>query len=316
MRADRLVAVLLLLQARGRVTAAEVAEELEVSKRTARRDLEALAMSGVPVYSQAGRGGGWMLVGGATTDLTGLTGDEARALLLTVGTTVNASPALRRAVGKLVQALPEPFRAGADRAADVALVDEAAWGRAIRRDDTEHLEPLQQALLDQRQVELGYHGPGRGPTTRVIHPWGLVSKAGIWYLVAGTGAGQRTFRVSRVTGVRLLDEPAQRPADFDLGRVWRSITVRVQEHLHPVVAAGAVERAMLGPLRYALGPRLRVGPARADGRVEVEVAGETVPILAAQLSGFAPALEVEEPAEVRRALLAIGHRLVERYGDG
>src|SRR3982075_4276131 len=114
MRADRLVATLLFLQSRGRVTANEVAEELEVSERTARRDLEALAMSGVPVYSQAGRGGGWSLVGGARTDLSGLTADEARTLFLVAGPSSAATPEVKAALRKLVQALPATFRAGAE----------------------------------------------------------------------------------------------------------------------------------------------------------------------------------------------------------
>src|SRR4249919_202067 len=112
-RADRLVAVLLILQARGRVTAAQLADELEISERTARRDLEALAMAGVPVYSQAGRGGGWSLVGGARTDLSGLTASEARALFLMAGPSA-ATPQVKAALRKLVRALPETFRASAE----------------------------------------------------------------------------------------------------------------------------------------------------------------------------------------------------------
>src|SRR3954447_4369207 len=111
MRADRLVSVLLVLQRRGRVTAAELADELEVSPRTARRDLEALAMAGVPVYSQAGKGGGWSLVGGARTDLSGLTAAEARTLFLVAGPSSAATPEVKAALRKLVQALPETFRA-------------------------------------------------------------------------------------------------------------------------------------------------------------------------------------------------------------
>src|SRR5256885_7840072 len=102
MRADRLVATLLLMQARGRVTAAELAHELEISVATARRDLEALSAAGVPVYPQAGRGGGWSLVGGARTDLTGLTAREAQALFLLAGPAASISPAVRSALRKLV----------------------------------------------------------------------------------------------------------------------------------------------------------------------------------------------------------------------
>ncbi|MGZ3145242.1 helix-turn-helix transcriptional regulator [Lentzea chajnantorensis] len=123
MRTDRLVAVLLLLQRRGQVTAAEVARELEVSERTARRDLDALAMAGVPLYSTQGRGGGWRLVGGARTDLSGLTAGEARALFLVAGPASVATPAVKTALRKLVHALPEPFRVQAEAAASSMVVD-------------------------------------------------------------------------------------------------------------------------------------------------------------------------------------------------
>src|SRR3954469_2814961 len=128
MRADRLVAILLMLQARGQVTAAEVAEELEVSERTARRDLEALGTAGLPIYSQQGRGGGWRLVGGGKTDLSGLNAAEARALFLVAGPSSTATPELRAALRKLVRALPESFRTQAEAASTALVVDPLGWG--------------------------------------------------------------------------------------------------------------------------------------------------------------------------------------------
>src|SRR3954471_15277023 len=130
MRADRLVAALLILQSRGRVTAAELAEELEISERTARRDLDALAAAGLPVYSQQGRGGGWALLGGARTDLSGLNAAEARALFLVAGPSSSATPELKAALRKLVRALPETFRASAEAAAAAIVVDPVTWGRS------------------------------------------------------------------------------------------------------------------------------------------------------------------------------------------
>lgn len=175
MRADRLVAVLLILQARGRVTAAELAAELEVSIRTARRDLEALAMAGIPVYAQRGTGGGWSLLGGARTDLTGLTAAEARALFLLAGPTVRFDPTARAALRKLVQALPEPFRAGASSAASAVVLDPARWG-GRRRPEPTHLDLLQQAVIDGVQVRLAYAGTPGGESTRTVAPLGLIEK--------------------------------------------------------------------------------------------------------------------------------------------
>lgn len=126
MKADRLIATLLFLQARGRVTATDVAAEFEVSERTARRDLEALALAGVPVYPQRGRGGGWSLVGRARTDLTGLTAGETRALFQAVGPVSPDAPELLMAVRKLIQALPGTLRAGAEAASGIS----ATWRSA------------------------------------------------------------------------------------------------------------------------------------------------------------------------------------------
>ena len=128
MRADRLVATLLLMQSRGRVTAAKLAEELEVSVATARRDLEALSTAGIPVYPQPGRGGGWSLLGGARTDLSGLTAAEAQALFLLVGPAAAVAPEAKAALRKLVRALPDTFRADAEAAASAVVIDPARWG--------------------------------------------------------------------------------------------------------------------------------------------------------------------------------------------
>src|SRR5213079_2153158 len=146
MRADRLVATLLLLQARKRLTAAEVAAELEVSERTARRDLEALSAAGIPVYPQPGRGGGWELVGGARTDLSGLTAAEARTLFMVAGPEAAATPELKAALRKLVRALPEPFRAGAEAAAGSVIVDPGGWGRTRRPQRPPMLDALHNAV--------------------------------------------------------------------------------------------------------------------------------------------------------------------------
>src|SRR5689334_16576185 len=128
MRADRLVAALLLMQTRGRVTAAELATELEVSVATARRDLEALSAAGIPVYPQPGRHGGWQLVGGARTDLSGLTAPEAQALFLLAGPAAASSDEVKAALRKLLRALPETYRTQAQAAADATIVDPARWG--------------------------------------------------------------------------------------------------------------------------------------------------------------------------------------------
>src|SRR3954468_12321716 len=207
-RADRLMAVLLLLQQREQLTAADVARELEVSERTARRDFDALAMAGVPVYSIQGRGGGWRLVGGARTDLSGLTAGEARALFLVAGPASAATPAVRAALRKLVRALPEPFRAPAEAAATSSVTDPQRWGSSrVERRPPRFLDELQDAVIRGVQVRLGYVDRDGAETGRTVHPLGVVAKGPWWYLVSTTEAGRRTFRIDRVSSVDPTDEP-------------------------------------------------------------------------------------------------------------
>jgi predicted DNA-binding transcriptional regulator YafY len=312
-RADRLVAVLMLLQTRGQVTAAQVAEELEVSERTARRDLEALGMAGVPVYSTQGRNGGWRLVGGARTDLSGLTASEARALFLVAGPSSAATPELKTALRKLVRALPEPFRPGAEAASTAVVVDPSDWGRrAYHRAPPLHLEAVQKAVVDGEQVVLGYVARDRSATERVVHPLGLATKKNTWYLVADTDRGLRTFRVDRVTSVEPTGEPITRPEGFDLEESWRLITERVDREWQ-VYARGMADPNIVPTLRMVFGTRIRIGPPQADGRIEVEVGGWHEAELAGQLAGFGRAMVVLEPPELRERLARLGSELTDLY---
>ncbi len=308
MRADRLVAALLVLQARGRITAAKLAEELEISERTARRDLEGLALAGIPVYSQPGRGGGWELVGGARTDLSGLTADEARALFLIAGPS-GATPEVRAALRKLVQALPATFREHAEAAASAVVHDPSSWDHSAPA-VPEHLEELQQAVIEGVQVELDYRGRDGRASSRTVHPLGLVVKNNTWYLVADTAAGERTFRVSRVRSLRLTTEPAVRPDGFDLAAAWRSIVTSVDAQRAPVRVHVRADARTVDVLGWMFGGRVDVGAVGDDGRTDVELRAQSEEMVARQLAGFADGIDVVAPANVRRHLADIGRGLV------
>ena len=314
-RTDRLVAILLMLQQREQVTAAEVARELEVSERTARRDLDALAMAGIPVYSIQGRGGGWRLVGGARTDLTGLTEGEARALFLVAGPASAATPAVKAALRKLVQALPEPFRVQAAAAASSLVVDPNRWGTAQIQDRPapRFLDELQDAVIRGVQVRLGYVDRRGVVTARTVHPLGIVAKGPTWYLVAATEAGRRTFRVDRVSEVVPTDDPVDRPEDFDLAESWREIADGVDRRRTPLEATAVCEPEGMGILRMVFGGRLEVGGATPDGRIEVVIRGHNERSLAGEVAGLVDWLEVTGPRDVRHHLASIGTVLAERY---
>lgn len=313
MRADRLVSILMLLQTRGQVTAAEVADELEISERTARRDLDALGQAGLPIYSVQGRGGGWKLLGTGKTDLSGLTAAEARALFRVAGPAA-ASPELKTALRKLVRALPEPFRPGAEATTTAVVVDRAGWGwSTAERPPPVHLDAVQHAVVDGLQVTLGYVSRDGRSTDRVVHPLGLVAKGPTWYVVAGTEAGLRTFRVDRITSVEATGEPVERPDGFNLTDAWQMISEDVDRLRTPIRARAIAAADTVSVLRYVLGTRLGIGAARPDGRVEVELRGHSLGSLAGEIAGFGEAMEVVEPEELRNSLAAIGRALTDRY---
>jgi predicted DNA-binding transcriptional regulator YafY len=307
--------MLLLLQRRGKVTAAEAAAELQVSERTARRDLDALGMAGLPVYSSRGRNGGWGLVGGGRTDLSGLTEDEVRTLFLLAGPSSSATPEIRTALRKLVRALPESFRDTAEAASRAVVVDRGGWDTGgTQRPDPPLLDTVQQAVVEGRRATLGYVAANGDSTQRVVDPLGLAVKGFTWYLVAGTEQGQRTFRVDRITSVEVLQDPVVRPEGFDLSSAWQSITKDVDEWRSPARARAVVDRNDLQLLRWVFGRRVRIGPPDPDGRIEVELRSTNIRSLAGEVAGFGRSIEVLEPDEIRGHLAQIGRELSGLYG--
>lgn len=311
MRADRLIAVLMLMQRRGSVTAAEVAAELEISTRTARRDLESLGASGVPVYSTSGRGGGWRLVGGARTDLTGLTGPEVRALFLAAGSVPGQSPEVQRALAKLQRAVPAPFRDQAAHAAEAIFVDPGTGPAA----EPPALAPLQEAVTLGVRVEVDYRDRTGRETTRTADPLGLVVKDRVWYLVTDTEAGRRTFRVDRVREVRLSDEAVRRPPGFDLREAWARITAELSSDRPRARVSGLVRPWVLRVLRrIGWVEVVAVGPADGEGWHRVELSGSSLESLCGIVAGLAEGLVIEEPTAARETLARTAAVLTRRYG--
>jgi predicted DNA-binding transcriptional regulator YafY len=317
MRADRLVATLLLLQARGRVTAAELAEALEVSVATARRDLDALSTAGVPVYPQPGRGGGWQLVGGARTDLTGLTSSESRALFALLGPAssgpTGARPEARSALRKLLRALPQTFRAEAEAAAGAVVVDAVGWGERGRARPP-LVDVLEPAVVQRRRVRLRYAGRTREPTERLVDPWGLADKDGTWYLLAGTDRGPRTFRLDRIEDAEVTELAAHRPDDLDVAHLWARTVEEVEARRSTLRATVLLDAALLPVLQDLLGRHCVPAGTHDDGRARAHVTAPRALDIARHLAGFGGDVEVVDPASVRAELARIGAELVARRG--
>lgn len=312
MPTDRLVAILLLMQSRGRVTAAEVAGELEVSVATARRDLEALSAAGIPVYPQPGRGGGWSLVGGARTDLSGLTATEARALFLLVGPAAAIAPEAKAALRKLVRALPSTFRAEAEAAADAVVIDPVRWGGQARERPA-IVELLQAAVVRRRKVRFAYRGRD-GESERMVDPWGLVDKDDVWYLVAGTDRGRRTYRVDRIADAAITDEAADRPDDFALAQAWDDVVAEVERRRSPVSAMILIDARFAPVLQRQFGRHCELLGEDPDGRARVRLAAHLPLSIAERIAGWGDTVEVVESEPVRAELARLGAELTRRYG--
>jgi predicted DNA-binding transcriptional regulator YafY len=303
-----------MLQQRGQVTAAEVAEELEISERTARRDLDALGMAGIPIYSQQGRNGGWRLAGGGRTDLSGLTASEARALFLVAGPSPMATPQVKAALRKLVRALPEPLRSGAQAATTSIVVDPTGWDGMTRpRPIPPLLDAVQKAVVEGEQCTLSYVARNREPSTRVVHPLGLAAKGTTWYLIADTDAGLRTFRVDRMTSVDPTGDRVVRPDGFELEEAWRMISDEVEQRRTPFHARALATPDTIHICRWVFGNRVWIGPTGPDGRVEVELRSHNVHALAHEVAGLGHGLEIVEPDELRVRLAEIAAELAALY---
>ncbi|MFI6262784.1 helix-turn-helix transcriptional regulator [Micromonospora sp. NPDC051006] len=235
MRASRLLSVLLLLQAHGRMTATQLAERLEVSTRTIYRDVESLHASGIPLYGEAGHAGGYQLLDGWRTRLTGLTTEEADRLFL-AGLPGPADELGDGAVVaalqlKLHAALPPPLRERAALLQQRFHLDTAGW--FADGDASAHLSPAADAVWRQRRIEVRYRS-WAGEVTRVLDPYGLVLKGGRWYVVAGRPGRDEpaTYRVNQILALTTLDEGFDRPADFDLSSWWRGHVQQFRARLH------------------------------------------------------------------------------------
>lgn len=313
MRASRLLSVLLLLQNRGRMTADELAAELEVSVRTVYRDIEALSAAGVPVYADRGRMGGYQLVDGYRTRLTGLTEEEAQSLSLAglpiAAAELGLGTVLAAAQLKLYAALPEELRGRASKVAERFYLDVPGWHRGI--ESLPMLSELADAVWHGRRIKVRYERWGQRKVDRVLAPLGLILKAGNWYLAARCDGDDRTYRVSRIEELEDLGEPFERPSDFDLERYWQDWSEQFERRMYPRVAVVRLNehaRILLPFYLGAVGARaLREaleGGAEPDddGWLEMELPTEPGEPAVGELLRFGGNLEVLEPPELRERL--------------
>ena len=311
MRASRLISLLLLLQNRGRMTAQALADELEVSVRTVYRDVESLGASGVPIFADRGPAGGYQLLDGYRTRLTGLTGEEAGTLFLAgmpgPAAELGLGSVLAAAELKLRAALPGELGNRADRVRERFHLDAPGWFRAD--EPVPHLAVLAGAVWEARRLSVRYRR-WKAPreVSRTLDPLGVVLKAGRWYLVAGFAGKITAYRVASVLEAVVLDEPASRPPDFDLATFWREWTERYESSVYTATATVRMTSRALEFMPFVFPPemsrvaRAEAGPPDESGWVTTQVPIESIKHGHTELLKLGADAEVLSPPELREML--------------
>jgi predicted DNA-binding transcriptional regulator YafY len=321
MRASRLVNLLLLLQSRGGLTAAELARELEVSVRTIHRDVEELSAAGVPIFAERGPHGGIRLVDGYRTRLTGMTADEAEALFLSglpgpaaqlgLGTVVAAAQL------KVMAALPPELRSRASRLVQRFHLDAAGWFQAS--EPVPQLATLAAAVWDGRLVRITYRR-GSEDVDRTVGPLGVVLKGGIWYVI-GTVEGQiRTYRASRVAAAELLDEAFERPGDFELAAYWAESSAAYERDAPRISVDVRIAEDRLWRISNVVGhapldAAERSTEGEEPGMVRLRLSLDYPDEVPGQLLAVGPNLEVIGPREVRERVIKLADLVAARYRE-
>ncbi|MCA2219621.1 helix-turn-helix transcriptional regulator [Nonomuraea aurantiaca] len=322
MRASRLISLLLLLQTRGRMTAQELAERLEVSVRTIYRDVESLHTAGIPLYGDAGPRGGYQLLDGYRTRLTGLTTDEAESLFLAglpgPAAELGLAAVVTAAQLKLMAALPVELRDRAGRIQERFHLDAPTWYRD--QQPVTHLPAVADAVWNERVLEVRYRR-WKAPqeVERRLEPYGLVVKAGRWYLVARAGNQVRTYRVSQILGLHALPERFTRPDGFDLVAYWQEYLAEFEARLRwgeAVVRLSPQGKRLLANLMtpgVAAAAKESARPPDGAGWTQVTVPIESIEHAAGEFLRLGMDVEVLAPAELRDRIATTAAELTRRY---
>lgn len=321
MLASRLLSILMLLQARGRMSASALAAEFEVSVRTIHRDIDQLSAAGIPVYADRGRSGGFALMDGYRTKLTGLTQPEAESLFLAglpgPAAQLGLSDVLHAARLKLMAALPANMQPNAERIAARFHLDPVAWFRGA--DPLPQLQTVAQGVWRERFLKLRYRNNGE-VYGRKLGPLGLVLKGGVWYLVAMSGKSIRTYRVAQMLDVAVTDEDFARPKKFDLAEHWEQSSSAYEAGVYRAEAQVRISPAGLERLE-ALGPHVAAAAADSAGKpdragwVRCRLPLENFDLGVRDMLRLGDAVEVLGPPAFRAQVARTLKTLTARYRD-
>ena len=324
MRADRLISMLMILQTRSKVTARELAAELEVSERTVYRDVTALSISGVPVYAERGPGGGIRLVETYRSNLTGLTREEVRALYM-IGipqplAQLGFGSELRGAMLKLAASLPSSLKSDEALARQRIYLDPEPWGRDRKPVLMPYLQTIQQAVWQGRILHVRYElfaGPQIDSLDVVLYPYGLVAKGGEWYLVARQQDHIAVLPVDRVIAAQIQGESFSTPSDFNLESFWKQWCRGQSGYQHAFVVRMRIHPELTTNLPTQIRQAMRAMDAENDeqGRVTYEIRFGSLEEARARLLRLGGAVEVVEPIALRYSLKDYAEQIIAVYSD-
>ncbi len=320
MRADRLLSIVLLLNARGRLTARQLADELNVSERTIYRDVEALSLSGVPICTQTGQEGGLFLDEGYRVTLTGLNGDQVRALFASSGAgplkDLGLAGAHQDSQLKLLAALPASQRAEAERVRQRVYIDPTPWFQAS--EGLPFIQEIQHAVWQDRRVRIEYHAVDTDWQMRELDAYGLVAKANVWYFIGRKPNGDwRSYRIGRLRRVEILGETFERDPDFDLVAFWReACAVFERESTTRVALCVATLRVHRSADWYFPGffegRYERLDDTDRDGWSTLRVTFSSQDEARTRVLGLGTTVEILDPPALEREVLELAQEIVKR----
>ncbi|WP_338465335.1 helix-turn-helix transcriptional regulator [Shouchella rhizosphaerae] len=319
MRAERLLSIVLLLQNRKIISTKALAEELGVSERTVHRDMDALSSAGIPVYAERGKTGGWKLLDGYRTQLTGLTKEEVKTLFLSppidllgdLGYTKNWQEAREKLLASLSSAASVDFADAQNR----IYIDASTWRG--KKETVEAFSLLNQGLWEQRALSISYEKYGSAASEREVEPLGLVAKGSTWYLIAAEQQELKTFRASRIRSAQLLPKRFERPENFDLARYWhdsKNAFIRTLPSYEVNLLIAYEQKDML----HNSGRYVRVldlYESGEDGWLTARLSFDTKEEAAAYIVGFGNKVKMISPTELKKHVWMIAEQALKAHAD-
>lgn len=317
MRADRLISILLLLQNKGKLTTRELAKELEVTERTIHRDMEALSAAGIPVVAERGKAGGWRLLKQYRTNLTGLKANEIKSLLISPSfqllTDLGLTKDWYEARQKILASIPSSLQKNADHVWNRIHVDTSAWRQSTEK--MESFKVLQQAIWEERILQIKYERADGECVERIVNPLGLVAKGSTWYLIALSNGKIRNYRASRMRSVILLSETFTRPVDFDLAQYWNNSTQEFIKSLPryeaDVEVSPSITQRIKFPGRFV--QILKIDSPLENGWIPLKLCFDTEQEAKEYILGFGNQIKIIRPNTLKQNIYEMARAVIDFY---